>query len=626
MKAKLFFTALLLSLTYLFSGSMFKMVSENTLVISNPNEIPDNQFIIGAMDTGWDTNKVSGTTNAHNIEMKANAWHKYTGPYYGWLNIVNSSGQYVDNINNDPEDYKPFVKNKINRNFDDGLRSIMDRPWIQYLALSQRSDYQVESVHEDSDYWFYTYDESINNSPGINDIIDNSQHGNGAKVKHCVPIPTESQEGYIVSGLKSNREQANRFWNVWQSDSLYSWYVKPKIRIPLNTPDITPVCRIDILDWDGNIIKSDTILARYFYKDQQTPYLGQYLEEFYWDPLNPDDVSAPITIPPGSINPGNRKHFWDWWSTEIKTDFRIYWYGLSEMWVDYVRVENEPSHLMHKGLFDPIIQAEVDIALQNYNANNPIPNNFYIEEFEFNCTPAIAYLNELIHSYSDNKLSLMTNLNYDLYRVHIPYAFETPVSSNQIRKYLIDNADIRILVNMSYALEGWGDVNIHQREFPSNPYSGGNWVYAKHPNTLSTATYSSQTGVLSDPASPSDYDEWLHELLDHSNPGTPNFLFNMKLSDDLTKMQGLSHLRLIHLHQTHLWYQPPTHILKEPTNQEIELMGNLAISYGSKGIMYFTYSSDGNLGDNYYFRGLIEPGELYNWEPRNENAYGQNKW
>lgn len=132
------------------------------------------------------------------------------------------------------------------------------------------------------------------------------------------------------------------------------------------------------------------------------------------------------------------------------------------MWIDYVRVENRPAHQLFKGQWDSDIIAETDFALTGYNSSNPIPNNFYMEEFEFNTVPAIKYVNNLIMNRSNNKLSLMVNLNAGLFRTHRPRdgsGNQNEMTAQEIKKFLIDSAKIKYLVNGAYQLEGGKGMN-----------------------------------------------------------------------------------------------------------------------------------------------------------------------
>lgn len=73
------------------------------------------------------------------------------------------------------------------------------------------------------------------------------------------------------------------------------------------------------------------------------------------------------------------------------------------------------------------------------------------------------------------------------------------------------------------------------------------------------------------------------------------------------------------------------HMLKEPTNEEMALTANLAISYGAKGLMYFAWGSSNSTYDTARVdstgpvicsRGLVNT----DYTPRRLNVYGQNKW
>ena len=141
------------------------------------------------------------------------------------------------------------------------------------------------------------------------------------------------------------------------------------------------------------------------------------MEEFY---LNIDQDSLAIQIRESEICPGGNRWFSDWNNDTIKTDIRVYWYGLCDMWIDYVRLENELAYYLFRGEYDDDIREETQLALDGYDPDNPVPNNFYAEEFEFNMIPCISYVNSLIEDESQGKISLMPNLNCELIKVHIP--------------------------------------------------------------------------------------------------------------------------------------------------------------------------------------------------------------
>ena len=103
----------------------------------------------------------------------------------------------------------------------------------------------------------------------------------------------------------------------------------------------------------------------------------------------------------------------------------------------------------------------------------------------------------------------------------------------------------------------------------------------------------------------------------------------MKIMEELSKISSID---MIDLHQSHLWNQW-NHKLKEPTNEELEMTANIAISYGAKGIMYFAYNGvcEGNGYNTTYEPSGNPPAYSAGFVDKNKNirdinAYGQNKW
>lgn len=609
MKTKLTISAVLLFLTIAFISGLpteeEKSISNMQLQPGSLNQ--DNEFIIGSMNNANDI-KTDPGTGYHYANIKdsllMNTWHRNTGPNSGWF-LPSGQVDPNDRWDGDTSLFGPNVRWWINNNNTNEFRTLMDRPIVEYLAFGQRSDYQCEKEElVDPDFWYYTYYNSIDNDSTINDTTDNSSFGNNQKVKLC--LPSLSSAGYILDSLKANHEQANKVWGWWISDSASAWYIKPRIRID---PDFAynnrndTVCRIDIINWNGDIVKKVGILGRHFLLNDE--YDGRYLMEY-----NFDIHDSNLVVNPGDrLCPGPAKRTSQWSPNEVKTDFKVYWYGTCEMWIDYIRVENEQSVLLHSGSPTIIdrINKEVEWALIDYKPSKP--NNFYIEEFEFNTMSCIKRVNEIIDSCSDGKLSLMVNLNYNLYKQHIPNGWDIKLDRHFIKGYLIDSAKIKYLVTGSYALEGWeeGDTNVDNERL------------SIHPSTLNAGGYNKGNGVLSYDSTPVRYDNWLQRRLDEGIDY--EFIYIMKLSDSLSKMTN--DLRIINLHQSHLWWHA-WHKLKEPTNEEAELMANLAISYGARGILYFCYEGYGDMTDEskFYYRGLTER----NYHPRQTNVYGQQKF
>jgi hypothetical protein len=506
MKTKLTIAILLglLTIAFIFNNSAEKPASP-----PQPS-IHDNEFMVGAMNSAWDYEY------RYLPQLNVNIWHNYSeavastnSSSKGWFNIGTQVPLDNDRYDKDIGDYSQDIIDRIWLNRDTyNMRSLMDRPKIGYLAYGQRSDYQCEPQNyldpEHQDYGFYTYSEH----PTGNPEEDNTTYGGGARVMHC--RYSTDQPGLVVSVLKANHEQANVWYGFMKSDNECEWYVMPRIRIDPsiveNYPE-TEVCRIDILDWNGNPVQDypngKIIYAKYFAPYlQSNQYTGDYRLEYYFSQTYNETPSA-IEVTASKICPPpyDGKDFIQW-PGGINTDYRVYWYGYCDMWIDYVRVENEPAHeLFAPG--DPYhweqqIRDEVkDLALYHSSNTGYVPNNFYQEEMEFNCIPCIGYVNQIIQDEASQHgvdLSLMIDFNYALFKVHIPTTYWPgyDMTSAQLKRYIVDSAKAKTVVFTSYPLAG-------------NEESSGRSI-SFHPSTLKDLSYTRNVGILSYKVSPAAYD------------------------------------------------------------------------------------------------------------------------
>jgi hypothetical protein len=442
--------------------------------------------------------------------FKFNTWHYYTGMtssgfQFGWPGIPS------DTVLAHIDHYGTQVRNRIDANYNAGMLTLSDRPKIQYIAFGQRSDYQCESenfmeqeVRER--YGFYTYNYS---DVGAN-YIDSSQHGSGARVRYCSPNNhstdggqtfMQMEPGYVVRGLKTNREQINRSWDWHYSidDGNHAWYVKPRIRVDsayANNPANLnkEVCRIEVLNFDGDTIKTTNIRVANFIENNE--YSGEYIEYFF--DLHQDSL---LEISDGkSFNP-DEKPLWD---TRCQVDFRVWWYGQCDMWIDYVRVENEIAEQLFRSNdnFDPWLSWEVEEIANNHPGKLI---DFYIEEYEFNMLPAIKYVNEKIISLSNGQLSLMTNLNRGLLEVHLPSGWKTGESRNPYEFDVSDAAftdDLLIYYLYDYAGLRNYVPNFYPFEYIINQNTSEPWQRQYLPNTLWSGTppssFDTVAGILAD--------------------------------------------------------------------------------------------------------------------------------
>ena len=357
MKTKLIITSLLGLLTLAFVyGPEFKGSDNLSFKESLPPEPQaGNEFMIGVLDGGIDNGygRISG-------ELKTNLWSRYTDSWNnrGWVTFHNNWNA-VDTRDALLNQYSGYVFDVLDQNNTNNMKTLMMRPKIEYLAYGQRSDYQCESEShlEDQTYWFYAY----NNHPITvsTDYTDDSQWGGGARVRYSrVQNSTNSgswvhNAGYVCTGLRSNREQCATygFSSDYQKDGRHGWVIKPRVRADKNYVDNhsdEPICRIDVINFNGNLIKSTDIRARNF--KENGIYNGDYIEKFNFSAVLFDSTLLFSEQEGINFNPNNGN--WEMLDPTnpdySKVDIKVYWYGNCDMWIDYVRVDNDVADRLLK--------------------------------------------------------------------------------------------------------------------------------------------------------------------------------------------------------------------------------------------------------------------------------------
>jgi hypothetical protein len=569
--------------------------------------IPDSQFIFGAFNSGSFENPLYDTLR----NLGFNTWHVYTHAIEGWPGVPN------DRYDGNPGVYGPRVTGRIDANKQHNLRTFMDRPIIEYIIAGQRIDYQCESIgssFSSNPYWFWAYNSSKNNfSDSIYDIYDYSSYGSGDTVKYCHKLVNNSGSNacWIDTGVRANRELSFVQTNYDLRDDAWDWYIMPRIRIDsAYAADLSnlsdTVCRIKIFGWRGYLVKDVGILVENFKPTSQSVYHGNYLDTFYFQYGQGNLVLSKDLITQYFL-PNNSDLFpFNWPDSTCCVDIRIYWAGKCDTWFDRVRVENLPAHQYLTNKEDWIIN-KVNTEI-GWAGTSQIPNYFYFEECQFSHFSAIAALNKQIMDVSGNTNSQIIFLNYYLFKAHMPDCWNIELSSEQLKKYLHDDFGLRTIVFGAYPFVG-----------NASAYHGGTYDgnYSLHPRTLLDTSYDPTKGILSYTADREIYESWLQGLLDSYNGG---FCFINRQMDYFMKNTDT---KIIYAPQAHLWYARG-HKLKEPSNEELEVETYIPLTYGAKGIMYFSFTSWGNICclDTAYARTIMD----IDIQPRHNSEYHQDKY
>jgi hypothetical protein len=592
--------------------------AESGMMLPLPGGNISDEFLIGAMSNGWDDNyhRLADTLNF-------NVWHRYNNGGYDNGSFWIKGWSEHDSLETPLNRYIGEIQQILGENQDYHMRTLMERPKTTRLAYGQRSDYQCEEEEHiaNHDYWFYTFQD---HGPGT-DIPDS-----GAEVRFCRVENSTTQgsiwdnPGFVARRLKANNEQCNTNYGRWEGDNYYQWLIKPRIRIDSSFAATHPeakVCKVIVINWNGDTIKQADIRARNFKFNLDSTYHGQYIEEYYFQ--SNLDTSRLMINSGNDFNPDN--NFWAFSSRGnntdplqdiCKADIQVYWYGNCDMWLDYVRVDNDVADGLFKGYYEGLDPNHPERQWLQWEAHDLVngyttPLRFYIEEFEFNNIPCMAYVSKRLSYYSGGAYTLMCDLNYTTYNAHLPLVNNYPqLDFDHVKRCLLDSVGSTELFAGSYALLGRDTAGLQANEDSRIPIS------------LRYHDFNIEAGRLAIPVEPADYDNWLQRHFDTNwvtfHEG--EFSYYMKMYDYLSKQKDIP---FINLSQAHLWYTSGEK-RREPTNEELEMMTDLAITYGSRGNLYFWYGGFNDAANHRYGYGLLDNESPVT--PRYENAYGQEKW
>lgn len=590
------------------------------------NNISDS-FLIGAIDDGWDLG-----FKYLKDSLGFNLWHKYCGSETiqgrnyptGWIH----NGAPNDKLFADSSAYVSQVIGVLNSISSNNMKAFMHRPKIEYLCSGQRSDYQCEEGLLNTNLWYYAF----NSHECGSDYQDTSVFGNGEKVRYC-KRDTNNQGnngGFVVRRLKANTEQCHKINGDggYRGDSECDWIIKPRIRVDSmfvrTTNDETPICKVIVLNQKSDTLKATILKAKNF-KDDAGNYDGKYKEEYRRFPGETNLTISADTSAWGDdwiFNARGNKANDD---SVSKADIQIYWYGNCDMWIDYVRVDNDIADELFKGNRNDWLQWE---AL-NIAGHGDSPLQFYIELFEFNQIPCIAYVNRKLDSIVGKHFNVMADqLTY--YQYHMPKANKGEiVTPEKIKTDYIDKTNsFQVFTGNPYPLTS---------AFPSGCGNGSWDQYSRIPSTLPVT---SGPNILAVPIPPANYDYWLQNLFDtvcswYEVPGNRTdlgepiqlrgvFSYLMKRGNAVSKLSDKPFIAMLQAHQ---WVNE-NEVDREPTTEEQDLMTNLAVSYGAKGILYYWYGSNISYlnPDCEYTFGLMDTSSQLPQPPRYKNIYNQPKW
>lgn len=582
----------------------------------NTNLINDSswltKFYIGGIDC-----EVDCKTGYKNLDILGfSLWHKYLAtanvngkeyPYVLWYDNAITNDSLFTPVDNYAAALKGKVKDIYSHN---NRRLLISRPKIDYLCYGQRSDYQCEPISKEDDLWFYAFNYHHPTAPVEID--------SGSGVIHCRSFTENSnydEAGYVVLGLRANTEQC-KDEEGWRGDAQSWWIIKPRIRIDSNVAN-NPVnynkliCRVEVVNASGRLIKSFVLRVRNFLDSVTSYYKGNYKEVFNFnsDPENSQQIygSWQDTLKWGWIFAA-RGDSSSWFVN--KSDIRVYWYGECDMWIDYVRVDNQVADDLFRGLYDTLwIYKEVAAV---FDSTSPAVMKYYLEYAEFNNLPCIGYVNRKVKEYSHNTIDIIQDFSYTI-AIHVPWKERRRIlNAKFLYKCYILRAGYSQIFAESYPLTACYTQKKERQNF------------SKLPNTLPPLDTKKSDSVLARYVSVDEYENYLQDNFNHHDyilegddyvstfcndytyyrlrQDQGNFRFIMQLCDSVSKLGNIPFIFMPQIHQNFV----PGEVRREPTNEELNMMTNVALTYGVKGLIYFSYITWYKPSENVYVKGITE--------------------
>lgn len=263
------------------------------------------------------------------------------------------------------------------------------------LNLYSKGQSIIYEVPENGDYKLTNYGFSYSYiMPGTFDS------DSGRTVLH--PVPGRNTSGYLCRDIYENLQHSDEF------DSLYTdevmWYLKPVMRIAKDLPNETPVCRIEIVSYNGEIAREIELNSDNF-KDFNGNYEGEYKEKYMGLYRNLEIFGGRDEY---GLNKGVDKKS-EKRKLNCKVDFRIYWYGQAELWFDKMVVEDPIASEIFSFEMQACIKSRIKMESKYFNINGEI-NNFLKEKITVSRLPCIGFLlAEMNLPAADLRQCLLTN-------------------------------------------------------------------------------------------------------------------------------------------------------------------------------------------------------------------------
>jgi len=343
--------------------------------------------------------------------LKIDLQHSYTDRSdYGGI-----MGGFYDELNI----YKDNITNAIKYDHPSESKKLFERAKIIRGAYGQRSTYNAEHPPgwENSfpKYYYSNGDEATGE-----EYTENWMNETVSGRRCSVGIHTPGK--YIVYKLYENCEQINfltdslnpdkhdvKYFASDNKERRWKWYIKPRMRIPLSVANDPQRQNDEVVSLEIYNFSDDEpslvipIYVKNFKKTTQN-YDGRYIELYY-----EDNDYLNISVHGSHL----RKGFEDSFDiNSSKVDYRVKWSGNVDVWLDYVRVDDEWAHYLFEPDYPGYLNYRFTEKIQeevNAFGTEELFGYFHMDECQFNCIPCIAEVNRILRdSLHSNSLILMS--------------------------------------------------------------------------------------------------------------------------------------------------------------------------------------------------------------------------
>jgi hypothetical protein len=507
-----------------------------------------------------------------------------------------------------------------------GLKLLGNRTNIEYMCYAQRMIYEVPAYTNDT---LTNYGFCYRNYRGV------LETDNGRTVLHACadgtcPNSDANSPGYILENVYENLQFGDLF-DFTQADA-GTWYIKPVMKIPTGLDPNTDIVKIVVVNYEGNTILQVPIKAENFSSS------GVYVQDYVLLP-EPLEVSGNNTPSGTGLNAGVSADIWEDWRMNCNIDFKVWWYGEADVWIDRMIVDDELGNdLFTLGLYDDVIKEEAEEF--GSNANNYA---FYTDELPYSNYSAARYVDSLIKSTNSG-----ANFHYAISNYHHARGYKNNLTAHRPLLENIHPVSFNVDAHELFGTQIPYHLNNVNSQIPDIWKSSSDHYYNLQ---IQKKSFGDKNAIVTDEK------DWSTP----TNPKPPpwgSLIYQINLAREQRDLYSPG-AKLVMQPQIHGFATFNSAINKytswgrEPTNEEIEAQAMICIAHGADGISWFWHPSiswgSSSIPD-FGYRGLSEYLELdmdapssnkrlvslgltkiYGMdidpqEKRTSNLYGQNKF